>query len=193
MGKPALLGGFANCHDARLRMSGVTKRGATEGAGSAAKVRRTPVSSMRTSPTTLDMFELGISLHGLRALAATAEGRSCREMWRQVWLHETVEPGWTAEPVYDAAGDGGAARWLKTVYTNRASGEQMQSTREVPWGVAAETDGTARGAPSGCMPVMLARADLSPHIGRATHFMSFPWAMPFRCLLYTSPSPRDRG
>ena len=161
-------------------MSGVTKRGATEGAGSAAKVRRTPVSSMRTSPTTLDMFELGISLHGLRALAATAEGRSCREMWRQVWLHETVEPGWTAEPVYDAAGDGGATRWLKTVYTNRASGEQMQSTRGVPWGVAAETDGTARGAPSGCMPVMVARADLSPHIGRATHFMSFPWAMPFR-------------
>ena len=157
------------------------KRG-SQGAGSAAKVPRTEPAdggAAGGSEVPPGLFDRGLSLRGLRTLAATADGRSCREMWRQVWLYETVEPGWSVQAEY-TDDDREQARWIKAVYTNSVSGEQMKLGA---WAGdlkdGQDDDSIPFGAPAGCTSLVDARADVAGDIGRPTHFLSFPWTMPF--------------
>ena len=101
----------------------------------------------------------GISLEGLRYLAATSGKRSCREQWREVWAHDTAAPGWTLELFFD---DG---IWVKQTYSNKVTGETVTRTP------------TNLVCPEGCRTVISARPDLEQYLGSPTHALSHPWSM----------------
>ena len=112
-------------------------------------------------------FSRGISLHGLKQLAIGAGQRSVREMWREVWIHQTVAEGWTVAPFHDDQGV-----FTHQTYLNSETNEQVTTQRKVS-GVF-ENEGEL----PECKTLMDARAaDLAPFIGAPTHLLSHPWSM----------------
>ena len=132
------------------------------------KVLRTTASSDEggapASSSSRSYEDGGVTVRGLRALAAGSEGRSVREMWRNVWLHETVAVGWTVSVTYDANDT-----WVSQVYHHTETGETVEKDSH-----------SRRGAPEGCLSVLESRADLAEEMGIPTHFVSYPWRMPFQ-------------
>lgn len=126
-----------------------------------AKLSRT--SDEETSPS---FWNRGVTVRGLRSLAEGSEGRSVREMWRNVWIHETVAAGWTVTANYDSDGT-----WLSQGYRNIDTGETLAKD---------SGDMLSRGAaPEGCLSLLQARTDLAAELGPPTHFISYPWLMRF--------------
>ena len=171
------------------------KRCAAATGGKAAKAQRTESDTSETGsiPQTIktSVFDRGLSLRGLRKLAATAAGQSIRACWRSAWLFETVAPGWTIEVQY-SNNNKVTGRWEKIVYTNSATGERRQCYS--PDLDASDLDESiAFGAPPGCMSLWEARADISCDIGRPTHLLSFPWSMSFPDMVEAAAAALDES
>ena len=106
----------------------------------------------------------GLSLQGLRIVAEQADGRSAAELWKEDWMRECAPPGWAAECIISDD------RWVCDRLTCVATGDVWEKT-------AAAFNGC--NAPAGCRAVIDARPELAAHIGRATHFVTYPWFMQF--------------
>jgi hypothetical protein len=121
----------------------------------------------------VEAFARGVSIAFMRAEAARAEaeGRNVSQMWRDVWAHETLPPGWVLtfpELAREGSalrdGTGTPDRTQYYLYTNTATAETM-----------------ANRAPAGCTSMLQQAAENSPdQVGPPTDFVSFPWSMPFR-------------
>ena len=72
-------------------------------------------------------FGRGITLAGLKYLAAQAGERTVRDMWRYVWAHETVADGWTIELFFGDSPD--INNFSHQTYTNTATGKQITLRR----------------------------------------------------------------
>ena len=113
----------------------------------------------------LDMFGTGISLAGVQLLASQAAARTTQQAFDEIWAEQMIPPGWRFSP---AVGSGPYA------FTD----DQGRVTEEPPSGTKAMCDILARSSP-----------DL---VGPPTHFVSFPWSLPFRCGRCTSGCDRAR-
>eukprot|EP01044_Picomonas_judraskeda_P001194 COSAG03_NODE_66_length_15090_cov_6.646455_2_plen_966_part_00 len=115
-------------------------------------------------------FTRGISIEALRKLADQVEGRSTRESWDEIWAAATVAPGWTVSKVQDDR-----TQWCWD-YQRESTGDIFRKSFQ-------------KHAPSECLSGCRAVADLLEeptvgfYFGKPTHFVSFPWDMPFRDLL----------
>ena len=130
-----------------------------------AKASRTTASRDEGSTTAScspSFGDRGVTVRGLRALVAGSGGRSVHEMWRDVWIHETVAAGWTVNVTYESDGT-----WASQVY------------RHIETGATLEKDSLRVGAPEGCLSVLESRVDLAAEMGMPTHFVSYPWQMCF--------------
>eukprot|EP01044_Picomonas_judraskeda_P002017 COSAG03_NODE_133_length_11910_cov_3.872407_3_plen_919_part_00 len=118
-------------------------------------------------------FTRGLSIAALRTLADQVGERSTRESWDGIWASATVAPGWTVTKVQDAR-----MEWCWDY--------RCESTRRA---VRKEFGGFQRTAPLECVTNCRSVADLleepsaGVYFGKPTHFVSFPWDMPFRDLV----------
>ena len=128
-------------------------------------------------PTEWDSKSRGLSVAGLRLVAETANFRSSSRLWRDAWITDCAPPGWVAEAVFDDNG-----QWMCDRLTNLGTGEiREKCPHDFSGAQEAETDGFV--APAGCRAVIDARPELATHVGQATHFLTYPWTMPFEDLI----------
>ena len=116
---------------------------------------------------------LGISLVGLRKLAASAKGRSMQELWIEQWGVETLPPGWSWTVKW---GDSVPSSTWQYVYRNEATGEERVKTPENEF----RGEGSFK-PPAGTISVLQyhGRELLVGELGVPTHNVSYPWRMPF--------------
>ena len=89
-----------------------------DGGGKSARVRA-------DDPQTGISLDRGISLGGLKHLATGSGDRSVRDMWRTVWIHQTVAEGWTVEAFFDEHDV-----FTHQVYTNLETKHQITMQRK---------------------------------------------------------------
>jgi hypothetical protein len=89
-----------------------------------------------------------------------------RDMWRTVWIHQTVAEGWTVEAFFDEHDV-----FTHQVYTNLETKHQITMQRKDN-GVFQNSD-----AIPPCKRLLDARPDLTSFLGAPTHILSHPWSM----------------
>ena len=122
-----------------------------------------------------DRGERGLSVQGLHLLAEKSAGRTSGQMWSQVWIQATAPKGWTAEvvrhPTRASATQEAVNQWVRDVYTNEQTGEQLLKTPE---------NINEFVSPPGCCAVIDAYAEeLKGCLGAPTHYLSYGWHVPF--------------
>jgi hypothetical protein len=129
------------------------------------------------------IFQRGVSIAALRKVAEGVGDRSTRQSWDDIWAIATVAPGWTVSQVLDKR-----TQWCWD-YRRESTGAVV---RKGPSGfkdakeAAAHSPTPRRTAPEECVRGCKSVADLlldepidGEYFGKPTHFVSFPWDMPF--------------
>eukprot|EP01047_Picozoa_sp_COSAG01_P009665 COSAG01_NODE_399_length_17543_cov_15.077792_18_plen_413_part_00 len=89
-------------------------------------------------------------------------------------MAEMAPPGWTAKAIFEQGqGEDQWQSWVCDRLECTATGEIREKTPE-----SYGDDGNYV-APPGCQALIDVRPELAEHIGKATHFLSYPWLMPF--------------